>query len=104
MIVDYAEGASDLACPRCGRAMARRPVGDVTLDVCPVCRGVWFDAGELETAERVLAGEISTFEPGAEPGPLARSSLIAASFFMPRATLDLILKPPVKRTYPPEDL
>ena len=33
-IVEYAGGASDLACPRCEGRMARRPVGDVTLDVC----------------------------------------------------------------------
>ena len=30
--------------------MARRPVGDVTLDVCRACRGVWVDPGELEAA------------------------------------------------------
>jgi Zn-finger nucleic acid-binding protein len=104
MIVAYAGGASELTCPRCGLPMARRPVGDVSLDVCLQCKGVWFDPDELETAERTLAGEFSAFEPNLEPGAFARSRLIVSKFFTPRASLDLILKPPIKRTFPPEDL
>ncbi len=104
MIVAYAGGASELPCPRCGRRMARRPVGDVTLDICPECEGVWFDAGELEAAERTLAGETSDFERPLDMSVVAKARLLVGGFFTPRSTLRLFLNPPVKRTYPPEDL
>ena len=38
-------------CPSCGDALRRSDVGEygsVALDVCPNCRGTWFDAGELD--------------------------------------------------------
>lgn len=62
MIIKYAGGRSDLACPRCGRQMDRRPVGDFNLDVCVDCEGVWFDKGELDAAVRALNLEISDLD------------------------------------------
>lgn len=41
-------------CPRCGQAMERREHGgcsQVLIDVCPHCRGVWLDQGEIEALE-----------------------------------------------------
>ena len=35
-------------CPRCNITMREREKGDVVIDICPQCRGVWLDAGELE--------------------------------------------------------
>ena len=35
-------------CPRCNVAMREREKGDVVIDICPQCRGVWLDPGELE--------------------------------------------------------
>ena len=35
-------------CPRCNVTMREREKGDVIVDICPQCRGVWLDAGELE--------------------------------------------------------
>jgi uncharacterized protein len=35
-------------CPRCNISMREREKGDVVIDICPQCRGVWLDAGELE--------------------------------------------------------
>lgn len=43
-----------LPCPACGQEMARMEyarVSQVVVDVCPECRGVWLDAGELERLE-----------------------------------------------------
>ena len=104
MIVEYAGGPSSLACPHCGREMVTRPVGDITLDVCAKCKGVWVDAGELENAARTLRGEFSDVQLGETPG-LSRAVAMANSAFGPSGTLArLVLKPPVKRKYPPDNL
>lgn len=55
LIVEYAVGSSTIACPRCGGVVARRPIGEVTVDVCLTCHGIWMDRGELEVAARTLA-------------------------------------------------
>ncbi len=36
-------------CPRCEEPMRKVKSGDIVLDVCPRCRGVWFDNQELTT-------------------------------------------------------
>lgn len=36
-------------CPRCAQAMLEeREREGITIDVCPSCRGIWLDRGELE--------------------------------------------------------
>ena len=35
-------------CPRCPVALTRTQVGDIYVDVCPKCSGVWLDDGELD--------------------------------------------------------
>lgn len=40
------------ACPRCGGPMEELAIEGVSLQRCRSCRGLWFDAGELE---KVLA-------------------------------------------------
>jgi Zn-finger nucleic acid-binding protein len=42
-----------MKCPRCDKQeLAPRKVKgkDIALDICPKCKGVWFDRGELERA------------------------------------------------------
>jgi Zn-finger nucleic acid-binding protein len=39
---------SQLVCPNCGGLMDGEDAGDVRVDVCLDCNGVWLDAGELE--------------------------------------------------------
>ncbi len=36
-------------CPKCGQKLAAEGYGNVEIDVCPSCKGVWLDAGELRT-------------------------------------------------------
>jgi len=103
MIVEYAGGASDLACPRCGGGMARRPVGDVTLDVCRACRGVWVDPGELEAAAGTLRNQELPLSSSNDMAGLARATLMAQAAFGPTATLRLLLNPKIRRNVP-EDL
>ena len=43
-----------LSCPACARDMERREHGHVSqilIDVCPSCRGIWLDQGEMEALE-----------------------------------------------------
>lgn len=51
-----AKGTTDVGCPRCGGEMAGRSLGNVVVDICRSCRGVWFDAGELQKAAYELGG------------------------------------------------
>lgn len=37
-----------LMCPNCNASMQSVKRSDVELDMCPQCRGVWLDRGELE--------------------------------------------------------
>ena len=37
-----------LLCPNCNTSMQNVQRGGVELDMCPQCRGVWLDRGELE--------------------------------------------------------
>lgn len=47
-------------CPKCGQPLALEKHGTVEMDVCPSCRGLWLDAGELETI-LASAGKSSLF-------------------------------------------
>jgi len=38
-----------LHCPKCGQKLGQEHYGDVEVDVCASCRGLWLDANELET-------------------------------------------------------
>jgi hypothetical protein len=49
-----ARSRPEIHCPRCDRAMERREHGgcsQILIDVCPQCRGIWLDKGELEALE-----------------------------------------------------
>jgi Zn-finger nucleic acid-binding protein len=37
-----------LMCPNCNEGMQEVRRNEVQIDVCPKCRGVWLDRGELE--------------------------------------------------------
>lgn len=39
-----------MKCPKCGHDMAEQQLGDIKIDRCTFCEGVFFDAGELEYA------------------------------------------------------
>ena len=36
-------------CPKCGQQLSPEQCGSVEIDVCPSCKGVWLDMGELGT-------------------------------------------------------
>lgn len=39
---------SEIVCPKCGGLMDIEKTGDIEVDVCLDCHGVWLDQGELE--------------------------------------------------------
>ena len=44
-------------CPRCQADLVENSLGEVWIDFCPRCRGIWLDQGELQRAvEQYRAG------------------------------------------------
>jgi Zn-finger nucleic acid-binding protein len=60
--------ASGLGCPRCGQQLqvGQSKGGELVLDQCPGCGGVWFDVGEIQTLRR-LAGVEQVASGAQEP-------------------------------------
>jgi len=54
---------SQLVCPNCGGLMDGEDAGDVRVDVCLDCKGVWLDAGELERLGAIDDAEFREFTP-----------------------------------------
>jgi uncharacterized protein len=52
-----AKSAGAMKCPRCGNALTEREFQHVKLDACDRCKGVWFDAGELEMVLLLKRGD-----------------------------------------------
>jgi hypothetical protein len=48
-------------CPVDGTALQQETFHDITIDVCPTCRGHWLDAGELEQLARVEHAALGGF-------------------------------------------
>jgi Zn-finger nucleic acid-binding protein len=59
LITEYlgVDVGSDLVCPNCGGLMDdehfKNETGDITIDVCTTCHGVWLDRGELEAIAKL---------------------------------------------------
>ncbi len=43
-------------CPKCGQQLVTEKCDSVEVDVCPSCKGVWLDAGELGTIVESRSG------------------------------------------------
>ena len=48
-------------CPHCGGHLKPEQYHGVTVDRCPECKGVWFDAGEAESLLDKPAGALTHF-------------------------------------------
>lgn len=58
-----------LMCPNDNAAMQTLDRNGVQFDMCPTCRGVWLDRGELEKLMAVAAEEGRAAAPQAAPQP-----------------------------------
>ncbi len=50
-----------MKCPKCGADLKVQTLKNVSVDVCPDCKGLWLDAGELELIGKVKDSAMSTF-------------------------------------------
>ncbi|HXE80570.1 MAG TPA: zf-TFIIB domain-containing protein [Vicinamibacterales bacterium] len=56
-----------MTCPKCSSPMEVVPVGDVEVDRCTACGGLWFDLLEEEAVKReAAAAAVDTKEPASE--------------------------------------
>jgi len=46
--ISKVNGEELLTCPRCNIKMEKLKKGDVIIDVCKKCDGMWLDAGEMQ--------------------------------------------------------
>jgi len=53
-------------CPICREPLIVAERQDIELDVCPWCRGLWFDAGEVELLAEKLGRSLRLGETGLE--------------------------------------
>ncbi len=61
-----------LMCPNCEEGMREIDRYGVRIDVCPKCRGVWLDRGELEKILAAAAGSAALGGAPAEPTATVR--------------------------------
>ena len=54
---------SQLVCPNCGGLMEIEDAGNLRVDACLDCKGVWLDAGELERLAAMDPAEFRTLTP-----------------------------------------
>lgn len=50
-----------MKCPKCGADLRETDHRHVKVDVCPECKGMWLDAGELEMIEHVKDNNVGGF-------------------------------------------
>ena len=65
-----------LLCPNCNTSMSAVNRQGVEFDMCPTCRGVWLDRGELE--KLVAGASESQARPPAPPSPAPETSYRSA--------------------------
>ncbi|MCE9601566.1 MAG: zf-TFIIB domain-containing protein [Gemmatimonadetes bacterium] len=50
---DAARKAHHMKCPKCGADLREQEFEHLKVDVCPDCRGMWLDAGEIDLIGKV---------------------------------------------------
>ena len=53
-----------MQCPMCREAMKPLKIGDVQIDECRQCRGIWFDKGELAEAKDEVVPDLRWLDFG----------------------------------------
>jgi Zn-finger nucleic acid-binding protein len=65
-----------MICPVCGESLSEEQHVGITLDRCTACRGVWFDAGELESYRAAHPNRDQLIAEHWEPEPACKESLL----------------------------
>jgi uncharacterized protein len=50
-----------MKCPKCGMGLIQIDYKGITIDRCSGCNGVWLDAGELETIQKLEKSGLDKF-------------------------------------------
>ena len=50
-----------MKCPKCGADLGTEDYHGIEVDRCPECRGLWFDAGEVESLVKKEGGMLDVF-------------------------------------------
>lgn len=62
--MEYNPDAHPLQCPKCRHGMDEVTYGNLTVDRCTECQGIWFDTGEAEALKERWMGEaLDTGDP-----------------------------------------
>lgn len=51
--VESERKAHFMKCPKCGADLKEEDHGHVKVDICPDCKGMWLDAGEMDLLHQV---------------------------------------------------
>jgi len=90
IIDDSAPNSGSIECPRCASAMRHQSLGDIQIDVCQSCAGLWLDVLEkdklLEAGHAAAADNASPRHPNAPKGrtlkcPRDRSTMLSIVAF-----------------------
>jgi len=46
-----------LDCPRCKKPMKKINKGNVVIDICPKCKGMWLDDNEIDKLVKISRGK-----------------------------------------------
>jgi hypothetical protein len=50
-----------MKCPKCGADLQETDFQHVKVDLCPACKGMWLDAGEVGMIEQVKDSNVGNF-------------------------------------------
>ena len=83
-----------MKCPRDGKSLVQETYeGEVVVDRCPTCEGVWLDNGELKQVQENLSndysGQLSQIGSVAQSYEFARQKT-ASPITCPKCTVDLL--------------
>jgi Zn-finger nucleic acid-binding protein len=69
----------NLTCVKCTSVLDRSKIGDVEVDLCPACGGLWLDHGEIERLGKLPSGPVDTLKKALTGGAPAGLSDTATS-------------------------
>ena len=88
-------------CPRCGSSLEKRKVGQVELDECRECKGMWLEQGELEKLKDEEDSDLNwmdfdlwkhpelfSFETKPSDCPDCKSKMVAIDYHKSGITID----------------
>jgi uncharacterized protein len=85
----------NLTCVKCTSVLDKARVGDVEVDLCPSCGGLWLDHGEIERIGRGQTGELdklrTALSGSAQPDPV--SETVTSCPACPGALKEVVLGP-----------